>query len=89
MLIVILAFSNVLSFLDQDSEHPIIRKVTNSQAFNAFLQMWILMLGEFNIEGMSNGPFGGYLTWTFFVIGSFLLIIVCMNMLIGIMTDTF
>lgn len=51
--------------------------------------MWIMMLGEFNIEGMNNGPLGGYMTWGLFIICSFLIIIVCMNMLIGIMTDTF
>ena len=51
--------------------------------------MWLLILGEFHMDGMENGPFGGYVVWIFFIIGSFILIIVCFNMLIGIMTDTF
>ena len=51
--------------------------------------MWLLLLGEFNMDGMNDGPFGGYAVWSIFIVGSFILIIVCLNMLIGIMTDTF
>ena len=48
-----------------------------------------MMLGEFNMVGIQNGPLGGYILWVFFIIGSFMLIVVCLNMLIGIMSDTF
>ena len=49
----------------------------------------MMMLGEFNMEGIQNGPMGSYVAWVFFILGSFMLIVVCLNMLIGIMTDTF
>jgi hypothetical protein len=89
MLIIITAFANVFAFMDQDVKHPIIMRYTETPAFNSFLAIWLLMLGEFNMEGIHNGPLGGYICWMFFIIGSFMLIVVCLNMLIGIMSDTF
>ena len=89
MLIIITSFANVFAFMDYDSEHPIIDKYTDWTAFNSFITIWLLMLGEFNLEGMQNGLYGGYICWIFFIIGSFMLIVVCLNMLIAIMTDTF
>ena len=89
LLIIITAFANCFSFMDSDVENPIVEKYTSFRAFNAFLSIWLLMLGEYNPTGLSNGPFGSYVCWIFFILGSFLLIIMGTNMLVGIMTDTF
>jgi len=89
MLIIIAAFANVFAFMDSDTENPIIMKYTSSNGFNAFLTIWLMMLGEFNLDGIQNGPMGSFICWVFFLLGSFMLIVVCLNMLIGIMTDTF
>jgi uncharacterized membrane protein YiaA len=89
LFIIITAFANCFSFMDSDDENPIIEKYTHSRTFNAFLSVWLLMLGEFNLTGLSDGPFGSYACWIFFILGSFGLIIMGTNMIIGIMTDTF
>jgi hypothetical protein len=89
LLIIITAFANSFSFMDSDDEHPIIEKYTSFRGFNAFLSIWLLMLGEYNPEGMSNGPFGAYVCWIFFILCSFILILMGTNMLIAIMSDTF
>ena len=47
------------------------------------------MLGEFDSELISNGSFGSYVNWIFFIIGSFVLVLMGSNMLIAIMADTF
>ena len=89
LLIIIIAFANCFSFMDTDQDHPIIEQYTEFRGFNAFLSIWLMMLGEYNPTGISNGPFGSYVCWIFFILGSFGLIIMGTNMMIGIMSDTF
>jgi hypothetical protein len=38
--------------MDQDIENPIIMEYTSSKGFNAFLSVWLMMLGEFNLDGI-------------------------------------
>jgi hypothetical protein len=89
LLLIIAAFANSFSFMDSDKDHPIIESYTDFGAFNAFLSMYLLMLGEFDTDAISNGPFGSYIAYIFFLLGSFVLILMGSNMLIAIMSDTF
>jgi hypothetical protein len=51
--------------------------------------MWLLGLGEFDLENSyTEGPNVG-LCWFMFVLASFLILVTFMNMLIAIMGDTF
>ena len=45
---------------------------------DAYLEMYLLALGEFDFDGFKNGPnrFGA---WTFFIFATFTLLIVFMN----------
>ena len=55
---------------------------------NALLAMYLLSLGEFSFDGFSKGE-NSNLAWVFFVIATFLCLVVFMNMLIAIMGETF
>lgn len=46
-----------------------------------------MALGEFSTDGYKGKD--TYTNWTFFIMASFLVIVVFMNMLIAIMTETF
>jgi hypothetical protein len=48
----------------------------------------MILLGEFDIGGYSYG-YDSILVWIFFILGTFVMLIVFMNMLIAIMSDTF
>jgi len=50
--------------------------------------MWLLGLGEFSIDGYGSGT-DKYDAWLFFILATFLIMIVFMNMVIAIMTATF
>jgi hypothetical protein len=50
--------------------------------------MYLVALGEFDLDGLSQGP-DNYIAYVFFFLASFLLLVVFMNMLIAIMGDTF
>ena len=89
LILIIIAFANSFSFMDADSANPIITKHTSFAAFNSFLSVWLMMLGEYDVEGMSNAPFGSFICWIFFIVGTFVLILMGSNMLIAIMSDTF
>ena len=53
------------------------------------MNMWLLGLGEFDLDdSYSEGP-NAYLCWFMFILASFVIVITFMNMLIAIMGDTF
>jgi hypothetical protein len=55
---------------------------------DSIIAMYLVALGEFDLDGLMQGP-DKYGAWIFFLLGSFLLLVVFMNMLIAIMGDTF
>jgi hypothetical protein len=50
--------------------------------------MYLLSLGEFDMDGFKDGP-NVYFAWFFFLLATFFLLVVFMNMLIAIMGETF
>ena len=52
------------------------------------MSTYMMSLGEFDYGGYGTGP-DIYIVWIFFVLGTFLMLVVFMNMLIAIMGDTF
>lgn len=55
---------------------------------DSVIAMYLLGLGEFDLDGYKLGP-NKNMAWAFFILASFLILVVFMNMLIAIMGDTF
>lgn len=55
---------------------------------DALLSMYMLSLGEFNIDQFRMSA-NRYVAWVFFLLASFLILLVFVNMLIAIMGSTF
>jgi len=51
------------------------------------MEMYFISLGNFNIGSYSNGDNSGII-WVFFVLASFIIVVVFMNLLISIMGNT-
>lgn len=91
LLIMLIAFAsffkilnkNTPGYLDADKYHYVDNYVGQS-AFDSLIAMYLIALGEFDLDGYSNGP-NTVIVWIFFSLASFLILIVCMNMLIAIM----
>ena len=49
--------------------------------------MYFISLGQFNIDSYRNGDNSGII-WIFFVLASFVIVVVFMNLLISIMGNT-
>ena len=78
---------NTPGYTDSERYHYVDNYIGQS-AVDAMLAMYLIALGEFDLDGFSKGP-NTIIVWVFFSLASFLILIVCMNMLIAIMTDTF
>lgn len=50
--------------------------------------MYLMSLGEFDYSGYGSGP-DSYVAWPFFILGTYLSLIVFMNVLIAIMGDSY
>lgn len=90
--IILCAFANFFFVLnnntvESDGFHYVGSYVGNTVA-DAFIAMYLMGLGEFDMDGYSQGT-NVYMTWGFFLMGTFLVLVVFMNMLIAIMGDTF
>ena len=99
-IMIIVTFSSTYGVMDQryrqdfvavedglEKPNTIVQDLSNNRAFDAFLQVWALGLGDFELDQFSgkhnNVPF--YV----FIAASFLTNIVFLNMMIAIMSDTF
>ena len=75
---------------DDDKDYQYVQNLVGmgNTIIDAYLEMYLLALGEFDFEGFKVGPnrFGA---WTFFVFATFTLLIVFMNIIIAIMGNTF
>lgn len=65
----------------------IAKKQTSNIYFDAWINQWILGLGEFDLEPFAANE--SDMQWVLFVLATFLSNIVFLNMLIAIMSDTF
>lgn len=50
--------------------------------------MYLLSLGEFDMDGYKEGPNVAF-AWFFFILATFVILVVFMNMLIAMMGETF
>ena len=89
--LILCAFANIISLMDISNEKgkTIINDYSGNKLFDSLLYMWLLMNGEFEVEALSNGPYGGPVMYIIFVIASFFFVILLLNMIIAIMSDTF
>lgn len=74
--------------MNRSDENLIVEETFSFWLPNMFLNQYELALGEFNMDGFSNGPQEN-LCWMFFIFATFFSQITMLNMLIAIMGDTF
>lgn len=87
--IIMIAFANFFYVINLNSPGVVVKRTGNGY-FDAFLDIYLLGIGEFEdkLEGINNSP-NVYLGWFFLIMATFFVLIVFMNMLIAIMGDTF
>ena len=102
LLLIISAFANFYFIINNNTpENPSYKKshpdedfhyvdtYVGQSVFDALIAMYLLGLGEFDIDGTyTKGP-DIKLAWFFFILATFIILVVFMNMLIAIMSDTF
>jgi len=94
LIIIVCAFTNLFFIIqlninekDKDNYHYVV-DYTGEDLSSAFIAMYVLALGDFHFSGYGQGP-DVFIAWLFFIIGSYLMLLVFMNVLIAIMGDTF
>lgn len=75
--------------LPADSDFHYVDEYTGYAPFDSFVAMWLLALGEFDLDDTYSKGSDSLLVWIFFISATFLVLIVFMNMMIAIMGDTF
>jgi len=69
--------------------HTIIKAYSGNQIIDSLLYMWLLMLGQFEVEDLSHGPYGGIVMYIIFIVATFFFVIILLNMIIAIMQESF
>lgn len=90
ILIIVLAFANfyyVINYNTSGDDSYVDHKLDVS-SLDSFLYVYMLALGEFSTDNYNNGP-NKVICWFMFMLASFLIVVVFMNMLIAIMGDTY
>jgi len=92
LLIIVCAFANLffiiqLNIDDKEDYHYVI-DYTGEPVTSAWIAMFVLAQGDFHFGGYGSGP-DVLIAWVFFILGSYLMLLVFMNVLIAIMGDTF
>jgi len=90
--ILLAAFANFFLIINLNTakEYKYVEDYTGSRAIDAFISVYLISLGEFNLDDYSKGKSSdSALCWIFFIGASFLCLIVFMNMLVAIMGHTF
>jgi hypothetical protein len=86
--IVICAFANVYFVIDSgDRNSEYVGEYTSNILVNNFIEMYQIAIGNFNIDNYSTGA-NSMIIWIFFIMASFIIVVVFMNLLIGIMSST-
>lgn len=86
--IILLAFANFFYVIDMgDKDSNYVGLYTDNSIVNVLMEMYFVSLGNFNIGSYSNGDNSGII-WFFFIIASFVIVVVFMNLLISIMGNT-
>ena len=88
LVIVMIAFANFFYVIDMgDKDSQYVGLYTSNSVINVLMEMYFISLGNFNLGNYSNGENSGII-WTFFIIASFIIVVVFMNLLISIMGNT-
>ena len=86
--IILLAFANFYYVIDMgDKDSNYVGLYTDNNIMNVLMEMYFVSLGNFNIGSYSNGANSGII-WVFFILASFIIVVVFMNLLISIMGNT-
>jgi hypothetical protein len=97
LLIIIIAFANFFFIMnlntpmglgDNSTTYYYMPDYGLGKVMNSLMGAYFISLGEFDYGGYGSGEHF-YVVWIFFTLGSFLMLVVFMNMLIAIMGDTF
>ena len=90
IIIILFAFANFFYILNKNGIKGInyLDHYVGNHYLDAIIGMYFISLGEFNFDDFKNGP-NCMMAWIFFLLATFILLIVFMNMLIAIMGDTF
>jgi hypothetical protein len=86
-----LAFSNFFYVIDDDEGYIDRNWKTvgnNNSLINSIITTYLISLGEFSISGFSRGV-EQPIMWIFFVLASFVILIVFMNLLITIIANKY
>lgn len=88
LVIVIIAFANFFYVIDRgDSSRQYVGGYVNNHLINSFMEMYFISLGEYNYGNYSGGNNSGIM-WIGFLIATFMICVVFMNLLISIMGNT-
>jgi hypothetical protein len=86
--IILLAFANFFYVIDMgDKDSTYVGLYTGNNVINVLMEMYFVSLGNFNLGSYSNGDNSGII-WVFFILASFVIVVVFMNLLISIMGNT-
>ena len=91
LIIMMTAFANLFYVLNNNTtkeSYSYVDERTKNKFVDSFISMFLIALGEFSLDGYGSGE-DKLITWIFFILASFLMLVVFMNMLIAIMGDTF
>jgi hypothetical protein len=93
VLIIILAFANFfliinLNMQDREDDLVYVDSYLGIPSLDAIISAYFMGIGEFSLDGYSDGP-NKYSAWGMFLLATFLICVVFMNMLIAIMGETF
>ena len=72
----------------KDAKEPLVPEYIGQPITDSVIQMWRIALGEFDDNGFGEGAYKP-LIYTFFILCTFIVLVVFMNMLIAIMSNTF
>lgn len=89
--LIIVAFANVFFLLQLNvpaGADPIVKSYYGNPILDSFIATYMMALGDFNYDGFAAFAYDGE-AWGFFLCGTFICLIVFMNMLIAIMGNTF
>jgi len=103
ILLILFAFANFFFILNNNTpQNPVYAKTHPKADFhyvddylkgydviNAIIAMWLLALGEFDLDGTYSEGDSSFIIWLAFILATFIVLIVFMNMMIAIMADSF
>ena len=90
LIMVFLAFANIVIVLQKNrsaTDPAVFDAIVNIAPLDAFIHVYLLGLGEFGTD--NYGEHNGNVLWAFFLIATFIVQLVFMNLLIALMGDAY